>query len=187
VWLKTGWEKIRKSLFFSAEWVGQQVSEVKREFAESLGDKMTVSMNFVTERLAVGGLIGDAAGVDQLVNAGITHVVDMQAEFDDHTLHDPRLQILWLPQNDDGTPRPAKDILSGIEFAFQALDAPGPKVYFHCAAGHNRGPTMCYAVLRAFGFPQDTAITWIRMARPEVTFYTIKNYVDSVEAALKIR
>src|SRR5208283_2022826 len=44
---------------------------------------MGVSFNFVTERIAVGGGISCKADVDQLV-AGITHVIDMCANFDDH-------------------------------------------------------------------------------------------------------
>jgi hypothetical protein len=45
---------------------------------------------------------------------------------------------------------------------------------------------MCYALLRAFGFSQAEAISRIRAARPEVVFYVIKNYLDSVERELEI-
>jgi hypothetical protein len=63
-----------------------------------LGRTLSASFNFVTERLAVGGGISSKADVDQIVGAGITHVIDMRAEFDDDTLDDNRIPILWLPQ-----------------------------------------------------------------------------------------
>jgi hypothetical protein len=39
-----------------------------------LGRTLGVSLNFVTERIAVGGEILSKADVDQIVAAGITHV-----------------------------------------------------------------------------------------------------------------
>ena len=142
--------------------------------------------NFVTDRIATGGGIGSKADVDQLVAAGITHVIDMRAEFDDNTLGDLRIQILWLPQQDDGTPRPLKHYRQGIQFAYGALAQPSPKVYCHCAAGVNRGPLMCYALLRAFGLPQQEAIDRIKAVRPEVGFWHTQVYLDSVEQALLV-
>ena len=145
---------------------------------------MPVSLNFVTECIAVGGEIDSKADVDQIVNAGITHVIDMRAEFDDDTLNDHRITILWLPQVDDGTMRPPGQYRKGIQFALMALSLPNAKVFLHCSAGLNRGPTMCYALLRAFGLPPEEAISRIRSARPEVIFYVVQNYLDSVERDL---
>jgi hypothetical protein len=145
---------------------------------------MAVSFNFVTERIAVGGGISSKADVDQIVAAGITHVIDMRAEFDDDTLNDSRITILWLPQVDDGKARPPGHYRRGIQFAFPVFALPNTKVFPHCAAGLNRGPTMCYALLRAFGFPQSEAIAKIRAVRPDVLFHLFPNYLDSVERDL---
>ena len=145
---------------------------------------MSVSYNFVTERIAVGGGMSCKADVAQLVAAGITHVIDMCANFDDHILNDSRITILWLPQVDNGEMRPPGDYRKGIQFAFAALALPNTKVFPHCTAGLNRGPTMCYALLRAFGIPQPEAIARIRSARPDVLFYLFQNYLDSVERDL---
>jgi protein-tyrosine phosphatase len=145
---------------------------------------VTVSFNFVTERIAVGGGISSKADVDQLVAAGITHVIDMRAEFDDDLLNDKRITILWLPQEDNGEMRPPGHYRKGVEFAFPALALPSTKVFPHCSAGLNRGPTMCYALLRAFGFSRPDAIEMVRKARPEVIFHLIPNYIDSVERDL---
>jgi protein-tyrosine phosphatase len=145
---------------------------------------MAVSYNFVTERIAVGGEIASKADVDEIVNAGITHVIDMRAEFDDDTLNDNRITILWLPQVDDGTMRPPGQYRKGIQFALPALSLANTKIFLHCSAGLNRGPTMCYALLRAFGLPPEEAIERIRAARPDVVFYVVQNYLDSVERDL---
>ena len=145
---------------------------------------MAVSFNFVTERIAVGGGISSKADVDQIVAAGITHVIDMRAEFDDDILNDSRITILWLPQVDDGEMRPPGHYRKGIQFTFPALALPHTKIFPHCPAGLNRGPTMCYALLRAFGFPKSEAIAKIRAARPDVLFHLIPNYLDSVERDL---
>jgi protein-tyrosine phosphatase len=145
---------------------------------------VAVSFNFVTERIAVGGGISSKPDVDEIVAAGITHVIDMRAEFDDDTLNDNRITILWLPQLDDGEMRPPGHYRKGIQFAFPALSLRNTKIFPHCAAGLNRGPTMCYALLRAFGFTQEEAVTKIRTVRPDVMFYLIPNYLDSVERDL---
>lgn len=144
-----------------------------------------MDFNFVTERIAVGAGIGSKEDLDQLVAAGISHILDMRAEFDDDTLNDARVTILWLPQVDDGSPRPAGQYRRGVEFAFTALGQAHNKIYCHCAAGVNRGPTMCYAVLRAFGITGSDAIQMIMKARPQVGFYHIQNYLDSVERDLQ--
>ena len=93
-----------------------------------------VSFDFVTERIATGGGIASKEDVDQLVAQGITHIIDMRAEFDDDALADQRVAVLWLPQQDDGTPRPAKQVLAGIQFALSALAQPGHKIFCHCAS-----------------------------------------------------
>jgi len=79
--------------------------------------------------------------VDQIVAAGITHFIDMRAEFDDDTLNDSRITILWLPQVDDGEMRPLRHYRKGIKFAFPALALPNTRILLHCSAGLNRGPT----------------------------------------------
>ncbi len=133
----------------------------------------------------VGCNISSKTDADQIVSAGITHVIDMRAEFDDDMLNDNRITILWLPQPvDDGTLRPPGQYRKGIQFAFPALSLANTKVFLHCSAGLNRGPTMCYALLRAFGFSQVEAISRIRAVRPEVVFYLVQNYLDSVERDL---
>lgn len=161
-----------------------------------------LDFNFVTERLAVGGGIATAKDVECLKKAGITHVIDMRAEFNDADVLFPKVTsgvnpaatryalgresmngmlYLWLPQVDNGQERDPHQYSNGIRFAMEAFEELPHKVYCHCADGVNRGPTMAYAILRAFGMPQAKAISMIRIARPCVDFYNVANYVNSVE------
>lgn len=143
---------------------------------------MTTSPNFITERIAVGGQI---ECIEDLLEVGITHVINCQYEHDDRTLPGAeRVQIHWYPQLDDGTPRDREKILAAVKFGLDALAQPETKVYCHCAAGINRGPTMGYALLRAMGLPSDEAIARIRLARPFVNFYNLNSYLYSVDSAL---
>lgn len=128
-----------------------------------------MDFDYVTRRIAVGAAIGSPDDVRQLLLAGITHVVDCRAEFDDTPLFAAGgATVLWIGVQDDGQPKPASWFQKGIEFALPALVRPGAEVYFHCAAGVNRGPSMCYATLRAWGFGADAAEYMIRLARPQV-------------------
>ena len=122
--------------------------------------------NFVTIRLATGGALTGPPDVDALVTAGITHVIDCRAEFDDGALLAQRFHYLYDPTADDGQPKPPGWFQPAIAFALQALAQPGTKVYSHCAQGVNRGPSMCYAIMRAFGWPAADALSSIKTARP---------------------
>ncbi|MBI2820534.1 MAG: hypothetical protein HYX73_11190, partial [Acidobacteria bacterium] len=67
-----------------------------------------VDYQFVTERLAIGGSIGTGENMRELARAGITHVVNMQKEFDDSLLTDGSgIEILWNGCEDDFLPKPA--------------------------------------------------------------------------------
>jgi len=123
--------------------------------------------NFVTPRLATGGALSGPPDVDVLAAAGITHVIDCREEFDDGTLLAPRFHYLYDPTVDDGQTKPPAWFQPGIAFALQALGQPGNRVYAHCAAGVNRGPSMCYAIMRAVGWPAADALATIKSARPQ--------------------
>jgi len=139
-----------------------------------------VDYQFVTDRLALGGSIGTAENMRDLVRAGITHVVNMQKECDDSRLVDGSgMQVLWNGCEDDFLPKPADLFWKGVRFTLQALADPDAKVLFHCAAGVHRSPIMLLAVLRVLGFERRQAIDMISDARPQANFPPI--YVMSVE------
>lgn len=139
--------------------------------------------NFVTGRVATGAAISDADDVQQLLAAGVTHIIDCRAEFDDgQLLAGSGAHYLFAPQQDDGQhPKPVSWFQAGIEFALPALAQPGTKVYAHCAAGCNRGPSMAAAILMAQGLSEAEAGAMIRSARPQVTLAYIEDATAAVQ------
>ncbi len=109
-----------------------------------------------------------ARGKRALARAGITHIVNMRAEFDDAahglTLHDAPGGYCHLPTTDDRAPSPAH-LAQGATFIREAIGG-GGKVYIHCSAGVGRAPTMAAAYLITQGYAMDAALDLIRKARP---------------------
>jgi protein-tyrosine phosphatase len=139
-----------------------------------------VDYQFVTERLAIGGAIGTLENMREIAQAGITHVVNMQKEFDDSLLTDGTgIAVLWAGCEDDFLPKPAELFWKGVRFTLEALVDPDAKVLFHCAAGVHRSPFMLLAVLRVLGHERRAAMDLISIARPQANFPPI--YIMSVE------
>ena len=139
-----------------------------------------MDMTWVTDRVAVGGGIWTDNNMKQVVAAGITHIIDMQIEFDDTELAQPYgIEVLWNAVNDDFQPKPAEIFERGVEFALAALDQENSKLYIHCAAGVHRAPMMTLAVLCALGWNMQEGMQLIATRRPVVDFADV--YVQSVE------
>jgi len=139
-----------------------------------------MDITWVTDRIAVGGGIWTDDKMIEVVRAGITHIIDMQVEFDDTRLAEPYgVHVLWNPTDDDFQPKPPRLFQRGVNFALAALDDAESRVFIHCAAGVHRAPMMALAVLRALGFDLDDAMDMIQSRRRVVDFADV--YVDSVE------
>src|SRR5437588_9064132 len=96
---------------------------------------------WLTDRIAVGGGIWTPENMGKVARAGITHIIDMQIEFDDTALGaEQGITVLWNGTDDDFEPKPAALFRRGVEFAQAALDEPESKVFIHCAAGVHRAP-----------------------------------------------
>ncbi|MGC2695776.1 MAG: dual specificity protein phosphatase [Candidatus Angelobacter sp.] len=144
-----------------------------------------MDMTWVTERIAVGGGIWNDENMEELVQHGVTHIVDMQVEFDDRPLAEPYpVKVLFNPTDDDFLPKPPKLFQAGVDFALGALDEPDSRVYIHCAAGVHRAPMMTLALLRVMGWSLDKAKSVIQERRYVVDFADV--YVESVEAFVKV-
>jgi protein-tyrosine phosphatase len=116
----------------------------------------------------------------EVARAGITHIIDMQVEFDDTPLAKPfGIDVLWNPIDDDFQPKPAEIFQRGVEFAMAALEQPENKLFIHCAAGVHRAPMMTLAVLRVLGHGLEDAMALVENRRPVVDFAGV--YVRSVE------
>lgn len=138
-------------------------------------------MTWVTDQIAVGGGIWNERNMIEVAAAGITHIIDMQIEFDDTKLAQPYgVKVLWNPTDDDFQPKPAEMFRRGVDFALAALQAADAKVFIHCAAGVHRAPMMALAVLRSRGWSLQDAVQRIAERRDVVDFADV--YVRSVEA-----
>jgi protein-tyrosine phosphatase len=143
-----------------------------------------MDITWVTGRIAVGGGIWNAENMETVARAGVTHIIDMQIEFDDTTLAKPYgIDVLWNPIDDDFQPKPAQVFQRGVEFAIEALDQPEAKLYIHCAAGVHRAPMMTLALLCALGWTLKDALRLIETRRPQADFAEV--YVHSVQRFLE--
>jgi protein-tyrosine phosphatase len=144
-----------------------------------------MDMTWVTDRIAVGGGIWNDENMAEVVKRGVTHIIDMQIEFDDRPLAEPYpVQVLFNPTDDDFMPKPPQLFQAGVDFALDALDEPGNKVYIHCAAGVHRAPMMTLAILRVLGWPLQKAKDLILERRYVVDW--AECYVESVEKFVKL-
>ena len=145
-----------------------------------------MDMTWITERVALGGGIWNARNMAELAQAGVTHVLNMQIEFDDQPLAEAHgMRVLWNPTDDDFLPKPPELLKRGVDFALGALDDPEARLYVHCAAGVHRAPMMTLAVLCAMEWEMEAAMVLIETRRPVVDFADV--YVESVRRFLESR
>ena len=143
-------------------------------------EHVSMDMTWVTGRIAVGGGIWNQENMAALVRAGVSHIINMQIEFDDGPLAEPfGVEVFWNPMDDDFQPKKPEAFQRGVEFAIEALDQPGTKLYIHCAAGVHRAPMMALALLCALGWKLTDGIRLIETRRPQADFADV--YVRSVD------
>ena len=139
-----------------------------------------MDLTWVTPQIAVGGGIWTDANMAKVAAAGVTHIIDMQVEFDDTPLAEPYgIEVFWNPVDDDFQPKPAEVFLSATEFALTAVENAEHRLLVHCAAGVHRAPMMTLALLRVQGWDLHEAMGLIEERRPVVDFADV--YVRSVE------
>jgi protein-tyrosine phosphatase len=144
-----------------------------------------MDMTWITDRIAVGGGIWNDENMAEVVRRGVTHIIDMQIEFDDRPLAEKyAVKVLFNPTDDDFLPKPPKLFQSGVEFALEALEDPRAKVYIHCAAGVHRAPMMTLALLRVMGWTLKNAVEVMMERRYVIDFADV--YVESVEEFIKV-
>src|SRR5262249_36245577 len=144
-----------------------------------------MDITWVTDRIALGGGIWNDENMREVVGLGVTHIINMQIEFDDRPLAAPYpVSVLHNPTDDDFQPKPPELFATGVDFARQALDEPDSKVFIHCAAGVHRAPMMALGLLRALGWSLEDARSLILQRRCVVDFADV--YVESVEEFVRI-
>jgi protein-tyrosine phosphatase len=138
-----------------------------------------MDITWLTDRIAVGGGIWSAENMTKVAGEGITHIIDMQIEFDDTPLALPHgIEVLWNPTDDDFEKKAADLFRRGVDFAQTALEETEAKIFIHCAAGVHRAPMMALAVLGSMGWNVDDAMQLIEGRRPVADFAEV--YVESV-------
>ena len=128
---------------------------------------------FVTERLAVGGDLAPQFSLarrqlQELRDAGITHIADLRDEWNDEELvrfWAPELGYLYHPVEDAGQRIPAEWFEQLNDWVTQVLEDPDAKVLVHCHMGVNRAPSAAFALLLAQGLPVRDALAAIRSNR----------------------
>jgi protein-tyrosine phosphatase len=142
-----------------------------------------MDITWLTDRIAIGGGIWNSENMAKVAGAGITHIIDMQIEFDDTPLAvDHGIEVLWNPTDDDFEKKPAELFRRGVEFAQEALNGGDAKLFIHCAAGVHRAPMMALALLGTMGWNVGDAMTLIEARRPVADLTEV--YVRSVEEFL---
>jgi protein-tyrosine phosphatase len=143
-----------------------------------------MDMTWINNRIALGGAIWSDSNMQEVAHSGVTHIIDMQIEFDDKELARPYgIEVLWNGTDDDFQPKPPELLEKGVEFGLAALEGEGCKLYIHCAAGVHRAAMMTLALLGAMGWELDDAMEMIQGLRPVVDFADV--YVESVESFLR--
>lgn len=143
------------------------------------GGRFGMDMTWITGRVAMGGGIWNPENMAAVARAGVTHIIDMQIEFDDTPLAERHgIEVLWNPTEDDFQPKPPELFQRGVEFAERALADEGARVFVHCAAGVHRAAMMTLALLCSQGWDMEDAMRTIVSRRPVVDFADV--YVESV-------
>jgi protein-tyrosine phosphatase len=172
----------------AARYWASRILAIKPAFTRQAADRgelrSTMDLTWITSRVALGGGIWTSEHMAEVARAGVTHVIDMQIEFDDTPLAEPfGIQVLWNPTDDDFQPKEPELLLRGVDFAEQALEDENAKLFIHCAAGVHRAAMMTLAVLCSQGWDLDQAMETISSRRPVVDFAEV--YVNSVERFLQ--
>ncbi len=95
-----------------------------------------MDISWVTERIALGGGIWNPRNMAELAQSGVTHVLDMQIEFDDGPLAAPHgIRVLWNPTDDDFLPKPPELLQRGVDFAMDALEDPEARLSYIARLG----------------------------------------------------
>lgn len=145
-----------------------------------------MDISWITERIALGGGIWNARNMGEIAEAGVTHVINMQLEFDDRPLAEAHgIEVLWNPIEDDFLPKSPEMLQCGVEFALQALEDSNARLYVHCAAGVHRAPMMTLAILCSLDFEIEAAMALVGTKRPVVDFANV--YVESVRRFIALR
>lgn len=134
----------------------------------------TANAAFVTPHLLVGGDLDTrdlelaSSQLRELVEVGVTHLVDARIEWSDEDWvaeTAPGITYLHHGMDDAGQQVPGAWFDVTVDWALGAMQQ-GGTVLAHCHMGINRGPSLGFAVLLAQGWDVVEALDTIRSVRP---------------------
>lgn len=171
---------LRQTAFLASKQCSVALSQRQMEAHEV----RRMDMTWITARIALGGGIWNQENMAAVARAGVTHIIDMQMEFDDTTLAEPfGIQVLWNPTDDDFSTKSPELFQRGVDYALEALRDERARLFVHCAAGVHRAAMMLLAILCANGWEMRDAMDTIVARRPVVDFADV--YVESVQRFLQ--
>lgn len=143
-----------------------------------------MDLDFVSNRVAIGGAITSLYDARKIAAAGITRVVNLRQEQD---------EIVWVqqagmvyypnPTSDDKTHKPAAWFMASFDCFIRTLKEPGEKILFHCHEGLNRSPSTLYFLLQTLGCDRKGALEQILYWRPQAEGHM--SYNADADRALK--
>lgn len=144
---------------------------------------MTPDFNVITTRILTGAAPPDEGFIEALWEAGVTHVLDVTDEHDDTSLlaqSGKPWHYLYNPTADDSQPKDVSWFRASLMFALPMFAQTDTKLYTHCTAGMNRGPSSAFVVMRALGWTSDDAFALLKAKRPQV----VVRYRDDADKAI---
>ncbi|MCX4971117.1 hypothetical protein OHA98_41670 [Streptomyces sp. NBC_00654] len=137
-----------------------------------MGAELRLDAHPVTTWLLLGAAPDSTRAVGELLNRGVTHVLDCRTP---RPMPPPAAicpSLVWCSAStkDDGASRGTDWYSACVAFAERAAREDNARLYVHCTAGANRSPAAAYAILRSRGWAASTArdriLTRRTQARP---------------------
>lgn len=152
------WTRIAVRLFPE----DSKAEQMARSLHLPLPDQL--NMNWVTERLAVGGRV-HPEDIPALARTGITHVIDTRSEYcdDAEAMAREHIQLLYLPAKDT-FPLTVTQLTEGAKWAYDHMQQ-GGRVLIHCEHGVGRSVLLTCAVLVYGGMSARDALQLAQQKR----------------------
>src|SRR5437899_12256610 len=134
-WMVSRWSALsRRNAWYNGGFDQPAINRANRVKGRFARGTRRMDMTWVTGRIAVGGGIWNQENMAAVARAGVTHIIDMQIEFDDTSLAAPfGIEVLWNAVDDDFQLRSPDVFRRGVEFALSVLAERGPELYVQCA------------------------------------------------------
>ena len=140
-------------------------------------------MAWITEQVLIAGAGITENNWKEIVDLGITAVVNLRTESQDVFGVPPPLAYLWLPTEDHTDPRP-EQLLLGAQL-IHTLVKNGHRVLIHCKMGIHRSATMVVAYLIYSGLDKEKAISQLkekgsRLYGTEENHQTLDKFIEFI-------